>query len=157
MAASLEQTTQIISGISFITQPHCLCQHPDKPKSFESRQNSFYTQGGLASCSRACFNATLIPQSCQDPNLLDGADHVGGQLHGDKECPFSGVTNSGRVWGKELDSEAWGMNAELSRNSPFSSLSRPEYSCTRFIYCQDFCFSSFFLLSSFMLHFPSPQ
>ena len=27
----------------------------------------------------------------QYPNLSDGADRVGGQLRGDKECPFSGV------------------------------------------------------------------
>ena len=32
------------------------------------------------------------------PKSLEGADRVGGQLRGDKECPFSGVTNSGRVW-----------------------------------------------------------
>ena len=33
-------------------------------------------------------------------------DCVGGQLHGNKECPFSGVTNSGRVWRKVLESNA---------------------------------------------------
>ena len=32
------------------------------------------------------------------PNLSEVADHVGGQLRGDKECPFNGVTKSGRVW-----------------------------------------------------------
>ena len=26
------------------------------------------------------------------PNLSEGADSVGGQLRGDKECPISGVT-----------------------------------------------------------------
>ena len=31
-------------------------------------------------------------------NLSEGADGVGGQLRRDKECPFSGVTSSGRVW-----------------------------------------------------------
>ena len=31
-------------------------------------------------------------ESDQYPNLSEGADHVGGQLRGDKECPFSGVT-----------------------------------------------------------------
>ena len=36
-------------------------------------------------------------QSDQCPNLSEGADHVGGQLHGDKECPFSGVTKSGSL------------------------------------------------------------
>ena len=29
--------------------------------------------------------------------LSEGTDRVGGQLRGDKECPFSGVTKSGRV------------------------------------------------------------
>ena len=28
----------------------------------------------------------------QYPNLLEGADSVGGQLHGDNEWPFGGVT-----------------------------------------------------------------
>jgi len=34
------------------------------------------------------------------------ADHVGGQLRGDKECPFSGVTSSGRIWRKVSESDA---------------------------------------------------
>ena len=40
------------------------------------------------------------------PNLSDGADRVGGQLRGYKECPFSGVTKSGRVWRKVPESGA---------------------------------------------------
>ena len=32
------------------------------------------------------------------PNLSEGADCVGGQVRGDNEGPFSGVTSSGRVW-----------------------------------------------------------
>ena len=40
------------------------------------------------------------------PNLSEGADRVGGQLRGDKECPFSGVTNSGRVWRRVPESDA---------------------------------------------------
>ena len=49
------------------------------------------------------------------PNLSEGADSVGGQLRGDKECccgtfcnkcPFSGVTNSGRIWRKVPESDA---------------------------------------------------
>ena len=39
-----------------------------------------------------------LPQSYQYPNLSEGADSVSGQLRGDKECPFIGVTRSGRVW-----------------------------------------------------------
>ena len=37
---------------------------------------------------------------------MEGADHVAGQLRGDKECPFSGVTKSGRVWRKVPESDA---------------------------------------------------
>ena len=32
-----------------------------------------------------------------------------GQLRGDKECPFSGVTKSGRVWRKVPESCAWSV------------------------------------------------
>ena len=42
----------------------------------------------------------------QYPNLSEGADRVGGQLRGDKECPFSGVTKSGRVWRRVPESDA---------------------------------------------------
>ena len=34
------------------------------------------------------------------------ADHVGGQLRGDNEFPFSSVTKSGRVWRKVPESDA---------------------------------------------------
>ena len=27
-------------------------------------------------------------------------ESVSGQLHGDKECPISGITNTGRAWRK---------------------------------------------------------
>ena len=40
------------------------------------------------------------------PNLSEGADRVGGQPRGQKECPFSGVTKSGRVWRKVPQSDA---------------------------------------------------
>ena len=38
--------------------------------------------------------------------FLEGADRVAGQLRGDKECPSSGVTKSGRVWRKVPESDA---------------------------------------------------
>ena len=49
----------------------------------------------------------MLPQSYQYiyPNLSEGADRVGGQLRGDKECLFSGVTKSGRVWRKVPESD----------------------------------------------------
>ena len=52
------------------------------------------------------MGARLLPQSYQYPNFLEGADRVGGQLCRDKECPFSGVTKSGRVWRKVPESDA---------------------------------------------------
>ena len=62
------------------------------------------TQGGRASCLCACLDAKLLPQSYLYSDLSEGADNVGGQLRGDKECPFSGVTKSGRVWRKVPES-----------------------------------------------------
>ena len=54
-----------------------------------------------------CLGARLLPQSYHVlPNLSEGADPDGGQLRGDKECPFRGVTKSGRVWRKVPESDA---------------------------------------------------
>ena len=49
-----------------------------------------------------------------------------GQLRGDKECPFSGVTKSGRVWRKvpESDARSVGFNARRERDMS-SSRVRP--------------------------------
>ena len=46
------------------------------------------------------LGARLLPQSYQYPNLSEGADRIDGQRCGDEECPFSGVTKSGKVWRK---------------------------------------------------------
>ena len=100
-----------------------------KPQSFESKRNSFFTRGGCASCLFACLGARLLPQSnYQYPNLSEGAERVGGQLRGDKECPFSGVTKSGRVWRKVPESDA---RSVLS----VQTLSRCPYSPCRAIAC----------------------
>ena len=39
------------------------------------------------------------------PKPFGGADSVSGQLCEDKECPFNGATNSGRVWSKVPESD----------------------------------------------------
>ena len=44
-----------------------------------------------------CFDAVLLPQSYQYPDLAEGADSIGGRLCGDKECSFCGVNNSGSL------------------------------------------------------------
>ena len=74
----------------------------------------FFTQGGCISCLRACLGARLLPQSYQYPNFSEGDDRVGGQLRGDKECPFSGVTKSGRVWRKVKESAPRSVRPGLS-------------------------------------------
>jgi len=38
-----------------------------------------------------------------------GANSVGGQLHGAKECPFSDVTKSGRVWRRVPENNTWSV------------------------------------------------
>ena len=56
----------------------------------------------------------MLLQSYQYPNLLEAADRVGGQLRGDKECPFSGVTKSGRVWRKVPESDAQSVGTNMT-------------------------------------------
>ena len=80
-----------------------------KPKPSQSKRNSFLLllfYPLLTLLIRVCLGVMLFPQSYQYPNLSEGADRVGGQLRGDKECPFNGVTKSGRVWRKVLESDA---------------------------------------------------
>ena len=103
---NLLQTTQIISDICFIAD-HVAYTSSNKTKIAWTQDNSFFfTRGRCVSCLCACFGTRLLPQSYQCPNLSEGTDHVGGQLHGDKECPFSGITKSSRVWRKVPESDA---------------------------------------------------
>ena len=63
-----------------------------------------------------------------------GPDSVGRQLHGDKECPFSGVTNSGRVWRKVPESGAWSVVLLLCSTDGVFDLQReqqPRLECRR--------------------------
>ena len=53
-----------------------------------------------------CLGDRLLPQSYQYPNFSEGSDCIGGQLRGDKEYPFSGITKSGSVWRKVPESDA---------------------------------------------------
>ena len=55
-----------------------------------------------------CFHSL----NYQYPNLSESADRVGGQLRGDKEGPFSGVTNFGRVWRTVPESAARSVGPE---------------------------------------------
>ena len=60
------------------------------------------------------MGARPLPQSYKYPKLSEGADYISGQLRGDKECPFSGVTKSGRVWRKVPESGAHSVRSTLS-------------------------------------------
>ena len=44
-----------------------------------------------------------------------------GQLRGDKECPFSGVTKSGRVWRKVPESDARSVGAAQTPSTGFTA------------------------------------
>ena len=103
--------TQIISDVCFIAH-HVTYASSNKTQivwiEMELFSFLFFTRGGCVSCFRACFGARLLPQSYQCSNLSEGADRVGGQLRGDKECPFTGVNKSGRVWRKVPESDARG-------------------------------------------------
>ena len=48
----------------------------------------------------------LLQSYISTGTFREGADRVAGQLRGDKECHFSGVTKSGRVWRKVPESDA---------------------------------------------------
>ena len=83
-----------------------------KPKLFESRWTSFFLSGVDAphvyvhAWAIGCFHSLISTQT-----FSEGTDRVGGQLCGDKECPFSGITKSGRVWRKVPESNAWSVGA----------------------------------------------
>ena len=81
-----------------------------KPESFESRRNFFVVVVVLPGVDafHVYVRAWTLGffQSYQYQNFSEGADRVGGQLRGDKECPFSGVSKSGRVWRKAPESDA---------------------------------------------------
>ena len=108
---SLLQTTQINwQGVSFIAASQVYTStNKTTIVCIETELFFFFfflfTRGECVSCLRACLGARLLPQSSQYPNLSEGADRVAGQLRGDKECPFSGVTKSGRVWRKVPESD----------------------------------------------------
>ena len=81
-----------------------------------------------------CFQSYLFR------NLSEGADRVGGQLRGDKECPFSGVTKSGKfggrcrkamhgVWRKVPESDAWSVFAQMDDMHLLTMHSDIMYAC----------------------------
>ena len=82
---SLLQTTQIKQGVSFIAANKV---YTSTNKTTIGVDASHVYVRALA---LDCFYSHISTRTSE------GADRVAGQLRGDKECPFSGVTKSGRV------------------------------------------------------------
>ena len=100
---SLLQTTQIKQGMSF-TAANKVYTSTNKTTIVWIKTELFLTRDGCVSCLRACLGARLqrstviwlFMSTRTFQRVL--ADCVSGQLRGDKECPFNGITKSGRVW-----------------------------------------------------------
>ena len=108
----------------FYNRQHCLRQHKKKNKQkktkpLESRRNSFFFFFFLpgADVPHVCVRArTLCSFPClANPNLSGGAAGVGEQQRGDNQCPFSAVTNSGRVWREVPESDARSLLAGVRK------------------------------------------
>ena len=106
MAVCRQQTTRIISGASFITTRVAY------GRTYKTKivliEPEVFSYPGRPDAPRVHVRAGALGYfhslNYQYLNLPEGADRVGGQLRGDKECPFSGVTKSGRVWRKVPES-----------------------------------------------------
>ena len=103
-----------------------------RPKSFELRRNSLFLPG----VDGAHVYVRVWMLGCFY-SLSEGADRVGGQLCGDKECPFSGVTKSGRVWRKVPESDdrsvgstqSWGVQNCRKMNKPTKNPTTNQKTC----------------------------
>ena len=93
---SLLRTTQIKQGVSFTAANKVKTPAQIKPQSFESRRNSFFYPGWMrliySLISTQTFRRALTAS-------VDSCAEI-------KRAPFSGVTKSGRVWRKVLESNA---------------------------------------------------
>ena len=86
-----------------------------KPKSFESRQNSFSYLGWM----RLVFTCVLWRQVASTVIFSTGTFRRVQTASLDscveiKECPFSGITKSGRIWRKVPESDARSVHATIS-------------------------------------------
>ena len=85
-------------------RPHCLRQHKSNQHCLNRDWTSF-----VLFCSSVCLFACLF-LFC----FLLTADSLSGQLRGDKECPFSGARNCGRIWRKMPESDGWSVSGRLT-------------------------------------------
>ena len=104
-AVSLLQTTQIKQGVSFIAT-NKVYTSTNRTTTVWIETEFFFSLPGVdashvyvRALGLGCFYSQItVPLGGRWPR------HAGGQLSGDKECPFSGVTKSGRVWRKVSES-----------------------------------------------------
>ena len=108
---SLLQTTQIKQGVSFIAANKVYTS--TNKTTIAGIETELFSLPGVDAPHVYMWwlGARLLLQTYQYRNLSEGADRVGGQLRGDKECPFRGVTKSGRVWRKVPESDARSVGA----------------------------------------------
>ena len=110
MSVSLQQTDNSNYSRCFF------CNRPpstNKTNSFELRRNVSLSLSVSLYPERMCFVFTcilehLLPQFYWYLQLSESANTntIGGQLRGNKERHFSGLTSSGRVWRKKPESDA---------------------------------------------------
>ena len=62
-------------GFSYY-HPHCLRHHKQDKNHLNWDGTDFFTQGKRASCFHACLDTMLFAQSCQYPDLLEGAERA---------------------------------------------------------------------------------
>ena len=69
-------------------------------------------------------------------SMTEVADRVGAQLRGDKdhECPFSGVTKSGRVWRKVPESDARSVPHRVTSGQSNSVIRKSTFQNSLYIY-----------------------
>ena len=102
----LLQTTQIKQGVSFTASNKVIDTSTNKTTIvWIETELFFFTRGGCVPCLRGCLSARLL-----EPVILV-PEPFGGRwprcwTAAPSECPFSGVTKSGRVWRKVPESDA---------------------------------------------------
>ena len=88
-----------------------------KPKSFESRRNTLFLflpevdapHVYVRAWALGCFHSLISTRTFRRAPTASVASRAR-----DKECPFSGVTKSGRVWRKVSESDARSVRQHLT-------------------------------------------
>ena len=93
--------------------------------SFESRRNAFFDPGRTRLVFR-CVLGRYVVSSLISTQTFRRALTASVDSCAEIECPFSGVTNSGRVWRKVPESDArsvdWQLNAQHDSSISFKPI-----------------------------------